>query len=265
PLLISQPWDADPENLRRGWDAEVSGHREGSAGVRRPQAPLGPPGGHTGRNPAALGGVGDRGEVPTRSAPPTEIREAFKVFDRDGNGFISKQELGTAMRSLGYMPNEVELEVIIQRLDMDGDGQVDFEEFVTLLGPKLSTSGIPEKFHGTDFDTVFWKCDMQKLTVDELKRLLYDTFCEHLSMKDIENIIMTEEESHLGTAEECPVDVETSSNQQIRQTCVRKSLISIRSGSESSGGGWKGTQAQRTSGCQEKQVIWKGPGRVARG
>ncbi|KAM9097996.1 calcium-binding protein 7 isoform 1-T1 [Sarcophilus harrisii] len=106
-----------------------------------------------------------------------------------------------------------------------GDGQVDFEEFVTLLGPKLSTSGIPEKFHGTDFDTVFWKCDMQKLTVDELKRLLYDTFCEHLSMKDIENIIMTEEESHLGTPEECPVDVETCSNQQIRQTCVRKSLI----------------------------------------
>ncbi|KPP57024.1 hypothetical protein Z043_125300 [Scleropages formosus] len=49
-----------------------------------------------------------------------EIREAFKVFDRDGNGFISKQELGIAMRSLGYMPNEVELEVIIQRLDMDG-------------------------------------------------------------------------------------------------------------------------------------------------
>uniref|UniRef100_A0A5F8GQ61 Calcium binding protein 7 n=1 Tax=Monodelphis domestica TaxID=13616 RepID=A0A5F8GQ61_MONDO len=148
-------------------------------------------------------------------APPAlqltalEIREAFKVFDRDGNGFISKQELGTAMRSLGYMPNEVELEVIIQRLDMDGDGQVDFEEFVTLLGPKLSTSGIPEKFHGTDFDTVFWKCDMQKLTVDELKRLLYDTFCEHLSMKDIENIIMTEEESHLGTPEECPVEVES--------------------------------------------------------
>jgi len=54
------------------------------------------------------------------SCASAEIREAFKVFDRDGNGFISKQELGVAMRSLGYMPNEVELEVIIQRLDMDG-------------------------------------------------------------------------------------------------------------------------------------------------
>ncbi|XP_040276206.1 calcium-binding protein 7 [Bufo gargarizans] len=154
-----------------------------------------------------------------------EIREAFKVFDRDGNGFISKQELGTAMRSLGYMPNEVELEVIIQRLDMDGDGQVDFEEFVTLLGPKITTSGIPDKFRGADFDTVFWKCDMQSLSVEELKRLLYDTFCEHLSMRDIENIILTEEAGNLGTKGDCPVDMEASTNQQIRQTCVRKSLI----------------------------------------
>uniref|UniRef100_A0A671XU27 Calcium binding protein 7 n=1 Tax=Sparus aurata TaxID=8175 RepID=A0A671XU27_SPAAU len=144
-----------------------------------------------------------------------EIREAFKVFDRDGNGFISKQELGMAMRSLGYMPNEVELEVIIQRLDMDGDGQVDFEEFVTLLGPKLTAAGMPDKFHKTEVST----CDMQKLTVEELKRLLYDTFCDHLSMKDIENIIMTEE-NHIENPGEC-----SSPTQQVKQTCVRKSLI----------------------------------------
>lgn len=41
--------------------------------------------------------------------------------------------------------------------DLVGDGQVDFEEFVTLLGPKLSAAGMPDKFHGTDFDSVFWK------------------------------------------------------------------------------------------------------------
>jgi len=34
---------------------------------------------------------------------------------------------------------------------------VDFEEFVTLLGPKLTAAGMPDKFNGTDFDSVFWK------------------------------------------------------------------------------------------------------------
>ncbi|KAF5914633.1 hypothetical protein HPG69_005130 [Diceros bicornis minor] len=53
----------------------------------------------------------------------SKIREAFRVLDRDGNGFISKQELGMAMRSLGYMPSEVELAIIMQRLDMDGEPQ----------------------------------------------------------------------------------------------------------------------------------------------
>lgn len=34
---------------------------------------------------------------------------------------------------------------------------MDFEEFVTLLGPKLTAAGLPDKFNGTDFDSVFWK------------------------------------------------------------------------------------------------------------
>lgn len=50
---------------------------------------------------------------------------------------------------------------------------------------------------------------MQKLTVDELKRLLYETFCDHLTMKDIENIIMTEE-SHLNSPS-CQVDIDSKS------------------------------------------------------
>ncbi|KAK6322106.1 hypothetical protein J4Q44_G00068980 [Coregonus suidteri] len=82
---------------------------------------------------------------------------------------------------------------------------------------------MPDKFHGANFDSVFWKCDMSKLTVDELKRLLYDTFCDHLTMKDIENIIMTEE-SHLDN-QVCQVDIDTSPTQQVKHTCVRKSLI----------------------------------------
>ncbi|XP_056904988.1 calcium-binding protein 8 isoform X2 [Takifugu flavidus] len=155
-----------------------------------------------------------------------EIREAFKVLDRDGNGFISKQELGMAMRSLGYMPSEVELAIIMQRLDMDGDGQVDFNEFMTILGPKLLSSETREGFLGNTIDTIFWQFDMQRITLEELKHILFYAFRDHLTMKDIENIIINEEESLKENSGNCQTEFEgVHPSKKNRQTCVRKSLI----------------------------------------
>ncbi|XP_062408610.1 calcium-binding protein 8 [Sardina pilchardus] len=155
-----------------------------------------------------------------------EIREAFKVLDRDGNGFISKQELGMAMRSLGYMPSEVELAIIMQRLDMDGDGQVDFDEFMTILGPKLLSSETRESFLGHTIDSIFWQFDMQRITLEELKHILFHAFRDHLTMKDIENIIINEEESLNENSGNCQTEFEgIHSKKNNRQTCVRKSLI----------------------------------------
>ena len=49
-----------------------------------------------------------------------EFREAFGLFDRDDNGVITTQELGTVMRNLGQNPTEQELKNMIKEVDIDG-------------------------------------------------------------------------------------------------------------------------------------------------
>jgi len=49
-----------------------------------------------------------------------QIREAFKLFDLDGNGTVSTAELGTVMRSLGQNPTDQELADIVNEVDRDG-------------------------------------------------------------------------------------------------------------------------------------------------
>ncbi|VVT46158.1 uncharacterized protein SAPINGB_P001075 [Magnusiomyces paraingens] len=62
-----------------------------------------------------------------------EIREAFRVFDRDGNGFISTAELRHVMTSIGEKLTEDEVNEMIKEADADGDGQIDYNEFVSIM------------------------------------------------------------------------------------------------------------------------------------
>nr|XP_031839711.1 uncharacterized protein LOC116430136 isoform X2 [Nomia melanderi] len=62
-----------------------------------------------------------------------EFREAFKLFDKDGDGSITKEELGRVMRSLGQFARAEELHTMLEEIDIDGDGNVSFEEFVEIV------------------------------------------------------------------------------------------------------------------------------------
>ncbi|KPP56447.1 hypothetical protein Z043_125929 [Scleropages formosus] len=63
-----------------------------------------------------------------------ELREAFKEFDKNKKGFIYCKDLGECMRTMGYMPTEMELIELSQTI---GGSKIDFEDFVELMGPKM--------------------------------------------------------------------------------------------------------------------------------
>ncbi|GAA6103906.1 troponin C, skeletal muscle [Tachysurus ichikawai] len=63
----------------------------------------------------------------------TEFKAAFNMFDTDGGGDISTKELGTVMRMLGQNPSREELDAIIEEVDEDGSGTIDFEEFLVMM------------------------------------------------------------------------------------------------------------------------------------
>jgi len=63
-----------------------------------------------------------------------DIVDAFRVFDKDANGFMSAAELRHVMMNLGDQKlTEEDVAEMIREADMDGDGQINYEDFVARM------------------------------------------------------------------------------------------------------------------------------------
>ncbi len=69
--------------------------------------------------------------------PFSEFKEAFSLFDKDGDGTITTKELGTVMRSLGQNPTEAELQDMINEVDADGGWLSPNPTYPSLPSPSL--------------------------------------------------------------------------------------------------------------------------------
>nr|AHY86315.1 Y-GECO1f [synthetic construct] len=74
-----------------------------------------------------------------------EFKEAFSLFDKDGDGTMTTEELGTVLRSLGQNPSEAELRDMINEVDADGDGTIGFPEFLTMMTRKMNDTDSEEE------------------------------------------------------------------------------------------------------------------------
>ncbi|XP_075893000.1 calcium-binding protein 2a isoform X1 [Nelusetta ayraudi] len=117
-----------------------------------------------------------------------ELREAFREFDKDKDGFISCKDLGECMRTMGYMPTEMELIELSQQIC---GGRVDFEDFVELMGPKMLAEtadmiGVKElrdAFKEFDYDG-----DGQ-ISLGELREAMKKLMGEQLNHREIDEIL----------------------------------------------------------------------------
>jgi len=78
------------------------------------------------------------GDVEFNDQQMEEFREAFTEFDIDGDGTISSQELGTVLRRIGERMTDKELKDMVDEVDADKSGAIEFDEFVTMMAKRSS-------------------------------------------------------------------------------------------------------------------------------
>jgi len=120
-----------------------------------------------------------------------EFREAFRLFDKDGDGSITQEELGRVMRSLGQFAREEELQQMLHEVDIDGDGNVSFEEFVEIvsnMGAATDRTADQEEKELRDAFRVFDKHNRGYISASDLRAVL-QCLGEDLSEEEIEDMI----------------------------------------------------------------------------
>ena len=65
-----------------------------------------------------------------------EMSVAFKMFDKDKNGYIERDELKQMMTKLGEKLTDGEIDEMMKEADTDNDGRVNYNEFLAMMKPK---------------------------------------------------------------------------------------------------------------------------------
>ncbi|KAL6007280.1 hypothetical protein ACLOJK_032776 [Asimina triloba] len=115
-----------------------------------------------------------------------EFQEAFCLFDKDGDGCITIDELATVIRSLGQDPTEEELQDMINEVDVDGNGTIEFGEFLNLMARKMKETDAEEELR--EAFRVFDRDQNGYISANELRHVMIN-LGEKLTDEEVEQMI----------------------------------------------------------------------------
>ena len=117
-----------------------------------------------------------------------EIKEAFDLFDSDHSGTIDTEELKQALSNLGIDAKNQTLQNMMNDIDKNQSGTIDFNEFIELMTAKFSDKDIPEDLRKV-FDLFIGDDTADKIEFKHLKRVAKE-LGENISDEELNEMIV---------------------------------------------------------------------------
>ncbi|XP_052767250.1 uncharacterized protein LOC128208014 [Mya arenaria] len=114
-----------------------------------------------------------------------DFREAFGLFDREGKGSITVDDLKAVLRSLGKNPSDEELVEMIREVDDDESGTIEFPEFLTMMVRKVKAPETEKEL--IDAFRVFDHLNNGFVSVTEMRHVLAN-LGERLTVTEINEL-----------------------------------------------------------------------------
>jgi len=128
-----------------------------------------------------------------------EFKEVFALFDKNSDGTISTVELGGILKGLHQEFSEKQLEAMIRKVDINGDGQIDFDEFLLMMDGQIGANrGKSEVDELADAFRVFDKDGNGEITSDELYAI-FQSLGQNIDRETINLMISTVDTNGDGT------------------------------------------------------------------
>ena len=117
-----------------------------------------------------------------------EFREIFDLVDKDKGGSISTEELSELMATLGISASRDEIHAMVNEIDKDGNGEIDFDEFVMVMSRKVNADYTSKQVKRA-FRTFALGAPAGHISLDAVRDALLKHCTEKLDKEQVEELI----------------------------------------------------------------------------